>query len=52
MPYHVELRSPLQRACMFNLDDAELWAQVLAPWAAGERLAPRSFSQQSLKIPR
>jgi hypothetical protein len=38
MPYHVELRGPMQRACVFNLDDAELWAQVLAPWAAGERL--------------
>ena len=35
MPYHVELRGPLQRACLFNLEPGELWGRVLAAWAAG-----------------
>jgi hypothetical protein len=34
MPYHVELRSSIQRAWLFNLDRDELWRTILAPWAA------------------
>jgi hypothetical protein len=43
MPYHVELRSSLQRAWLFNLDAEELWRGVLAAWAAG---APLEVSGQ------
>jgi hypothetical protein len=36
--YHVELRSSLQRAWLFNLTADELWSRVLAPWAARTEL--------------
>lgn len=35
MPFHVELRSPLHRARLLNVDEAELRKQVLDFWVAG-----------------
>jgi hypothetical protein len=35
MPFHVEVRSPLHHARVFNIDDAEL-QQILKPWIAGQ----------------
>lgn len=35
MPFHVELRSPLHRARLLNVDDTELRKQVLDFWIAG-----------------
>lgn len=39
MPYHVEVRSSLQRAWLFNLEAEELRQRVLSPWAAGAAFA-------------
>ena len=54
MPYHVELRSSLQRAWLFNLDTDALWSRVLAGWAAGAPLdvAGRAWDprQSALRI--
>ncbi len=35
MPFHVEVRSPLHHARVFNIGDAEL-QQILKPWIAGQ----------------
>lgn len=35
MPFHVELRSPLHRARLLNVDETELRKQVLDFWIAG-----------------
>jgi hypothetical protein len=43
MPYHVELRSSLQRAWLFNLDAEELQRRVLGVWTTG---APLDVSGQ------
>jgi hypothetical protein len=59
MPYHVELRSSLQRAWLFNLDADDLWRRVLASWAAGAELEvsgrlwdPRRSAVRILEGPR
>jgi hypothetical protein len=59
MPYHVELRSGVQRAWLFNLDADELWARVLAAWAArtelevsGRRWDPRVSELRIFEGPR
>jgi hypothetical protein len=39
VPYHVEVRSSLQRAWLFNLEAEELRQRVLSPWAAGAAFA-------------
>jgi hypothetical protein len=58
MPYHVELRSGLQRAWLFNLAREELWERVLAGWAtrtelevSGRRWDPRESELQILEGP-
>jgi hypothetical protein len=35
MPFHVEISSPINRARVFNLDQADLRGEVLGPWVAG-----------------
>jgi hypothetical protein len=35
MPFHVEISSPVNRARVLNLDEADLGTQVLEPWVAG-----------------
>ncbi len=35
MPFHIEIRSPLHRARLLNVDEAELREQVLDFWVAG-----------------
>jgi hypothetical protein len=37
--YHVEVRSGMHRAWLFNLDAEELRQRVLSPWAAGVKFA-------------
>jgi hypothetical protein len=37
VPFHVEVRSPLHHARVFNLDDTEL-QRILRPWVAGQIL--------------
>ena len=39
MPFHVEVRSALHRAWLFNLEAEELRQRVLSPWAAGAAFA-------------
>jgi hypothetical protein len=39
VPYHVEVRSGMHRAWLFNLDAEELRRRVLSPWAAGVAFA-------------
>jgi hypothetical protein len=52
MPYHVELRSSLQRAWLFNLDAEELWRAVVAPWAAGSplRVSDRAWDPRECEL--
>jgi hypothetical protein len=59
MPYHVQLSSGVQRAWLFNLPADELWARVLAAWAAraeldvsGRRWDPRESELRILDGPR
>jgi hypothetical protein len=35
MPFHIEISSPLNRARVFNVDEAELRKEILEPWVAG-----------------
>jgi len=35
MPFHVEISSPINRARVLNLDEADLRKAVLEPWIAG-----------------
>jgi hypothetical protein len=39
VPFHVEVRTSLQRAWLFNLEAEELRQRVLSPWAAGAAFA-------------
>jgi len=59
MPFHVELRSTIQRAWLFNLDEDELWRTILAPWSARAPLRvsertwdPRETTLRVLEGPR
>jgi hypothetical protein len=35
MPFHIEISSPVNRARVLNLDEAELRGKVLEPWVTG-----------------
>src|SRR5262245_1715573 len=35
MPYHVQVRSSMKRAWVFNLDEDHLRREVVAPWLGG-----------------
>jgi hypothetical protein len=59
MAFHVEVRSGIQRAWLFNLEPDELRRSVLTPWAAGvefpladQRWDPRESELRILEGPR
>jgi hypothetical protein len=37
MPFHVEISSPIDRARVLDVDEAELRKEILEPWVAGLR---------------